>query len=48
MPQNPSGDEAVRLDVDVAWAEVGGMVTDTDRTVAPRRLAALLDEGDTQ
>jgi hypothetical protein len=33
----------VRLDVDVDWAEVGGIVEDAYRAVAPRRLVALLD-----
>ena len=34
----------VRLDRDVDWDEVGGIVTDAFRLVAPKRLAALLDE----
>lgn len=38
----------VRLDVDVDWAEVAGIVTDAYRTVAPRRLVARLDEEGTQ
>ncbi len=33
----------VRLDVDVDWVEVGGMIEDSFRSVAPRRLVALLD-----
>ncbi len=36
----------VRLDVDVDWAEVEGMVTNAYRTVAPRRLVARLDAAD--
>lgn len=33
----------VRLDVDPDWDEVAGIVRDAYRTVAPKRLAALLD-----
>ncbi len=33
----------VRLDIDVDWDEVGGVVADAYRTVAPRRLIAELD-----
>jgi hypothetical protein len=33
----------VRLDVDVDWDEIRRIVTDAYRTVAPKRLAALLD-----
>lgn len=35
----------VRLDVAVDWAEVGEVVTDAYRVVAPPRLAALLGDG---
>lgn len=35
----------VRLDVDVDWAEVAGIVEDAFRVVAPRRLVARLDQG---
>ncbi|HEX3621562.1 MAG TPA: MmcQ/YjbR family DNA-binding protein [Acidimicrobiales bacterium] len=35
----------VRLDIDVDWAEVAGIVEDAYRTVAPRPLVALLDQG---
>ena len=34
----------VRLDIDVDWDEVTGIVTDSYRAVAPKRLVALLDE----
>lgn len=34
----------VRLDVDVDWNEVAAIVEDAYRTVAPRKLVALLDE----
>jgi hypothetical protein len=34
----------VRLDVDVDWAEVAGIVEDAYRLVAPRRLVAGLDQ----
>lgn len=34
----------VRLDVDVDWDEVAAIVEDAYRTVAPRKLVALLDE----
>ena len=34
----------VRLDVDVDWNEVAGIVEDAYRTVAPKRLVAALDE----
>ena len=34
----------VRLDVDVDWDEVAAFVEDAYRTVAPRKLVALLDE----
>jgi hypothetical protein len=34
----------VRLDVDVDWAEVAGIVEDAYRLVAPRRLVELLDQ----
>lgn len=34
----------VRLDVDVDWDEVAGILSDAYRTVAPKRLAALLDD----
>ena len=33
----------VRLDVDVAWDEVAGIVEDAYRTVAPKRLLTALD-----
>lgn len=35
----------VRLDVDVDWTEIGEIVTDAYRTVAPRVLTAQLDSG---
>lgn len=35
----------VRLDVDVDWDEVAGIVEDAYREVAPRRLLAELDSG---
>jgi hypothetical protein len=35
----------VRLDVAVDWAEIGEIVTDAYRAVAPARLAALLGDG---
>jgi hypothetical protein len=35
----------VRLDVDPDWDELAGIVADAYRTVAPKKLAALLDEG---
>jgi hypothetical protein len=34
----------VRLDVEVDWDEVAGIVEDAYRTVAPKRLVAALDE----
>ena len=33
----------VRLDIDVDWSEIAGVVEDAYRTVAPKRLVALLD-----
>jgi hypothetical protein len=36
----------VRLDVDVDWDEIAGLVRDAYRTVAPRRLANSLDKGE--
>ena len=36
----------VRLDVPVDWDEVADLVEDAYRTVAPKRLVALLDAGD--
>ena len=39
----PSGWLGVRLDVDVDWAEVDGIVRDAYRKVAPKRLVAQLD-----
>jgi hypothetical protein len=33
----------VRLDVDIDWDELAGIVADAYRTVAPKRLAAQLD-----
>jgi hypothetical protein len=35
----------VRLDLDVDWDEVAGVVEDAYRTVAPKRLIAVLDQG---
>ena len=35
----------VRLDVDVDWGEVTGIVKDAYRMAAPKRLVAVLDEG---
>lgn len=35
----------VRLDVDVDWDEVAGVIEDAYRKVAPRRLVAALDAG---
>jgi hypothetical protein len=40
----PRGWLGVRLDVDVDWQEVAGIVEDAYRMVAPRRLVAALDE----
>lgn len=34
----------VRLDVDVDWGEVAGIVEDAYRMVAPKRLVAVLDD----
>ncbi|HJV09218.1 MAG TPA: MmcQ/YjbR family DNA-binding protein [Acidimicrobiales bacterium] len=34
----------VRLDIDVDWEEVAGIVEDAYRVVAPKRLVAALDE----
>jgi len=34
----------VRLDVDVDWGEVAGIVEDAYRMVAPKRLLAILDQ----
>jgi hypothetical protein len=34
----------VRLDVTVDWTEIGEIVTDAYRVVAPKKLVALLDE----
>ena len=42
----PSGWLGVRLDVDVDWDEVAGIVEDAYRKVAPRKLVALLDTED--
>lgn len=39
----PSGWLGVRLDVDVDWDEVAGIVEDAYRKVAPKKLIALLD-----
>lgn len=39
----PSGWLGVRLDVDVDWEEVAGIVEDAYREVAPKKLVALLD-----
>jgi hypothetical protein len=36
----------LRLDVDVDWDEVEGIVRDAYLTVAPKRLAALIEAGD--
>jgi hypothetical protein len=45
----PSGWLGLRLDVDVDWDEVAGVIEDAYRKVAPRRLVALLDApGDPQ
>jgi hypothetical protein len=35
----------VRLDIEVDWDEVERVVDDAFRTVAPRKLVALLDSG---
>ncbi len=40
----PSGWLGVRLDVDVDWDEVRGILADSYRKVAPKKLSALLDE----
>ena len=40
----PSGWIGVRLDRDVDWDEVAGIVRDAYRGVAPKRLAALVTE----
>jgi hypothetical protein len=40
----PSGWLGVRLDRDPDWDEIAGIVEDAYRKVAPKRLAALLDE----
>jgi hypothetical protein len=40
----PRGWLGVRLDVDVDWDEVAGIVEDAYRMVAPKRLVAALDE----
>lgn len=39
----PAGWLGVRLDVDVDWDEVRGMLTDSYRKVAPKTLVKLLD-----
>jgi hypothetical protein len=39
----PSGWIGVRLDVEVDWDEVAGIIADAYRHVAPKKLAALLD-----
>jgi hypothetical protein len=39
----PSGWLGVRLDIDVDWDEVAGIVEDAYRKVAPKKLVALLD-----
>jgi hypothetical protein len=39
----PSGWVGVRLDTDVDWDEVAGILTDSYRLVAPKKLVALLD-----
>ncbi|MCU0269163.1 MAG: MmcQ/YjbR family DNA-binding protein, partial [Acidimicrobiales bacterium] len=36
----------VRLDVDPDWGEIAAVLGEAYRTVAPRRLVALLDETD--
>lgn len=40
----PSGWLGVRLDVDVDWDEVRGILTDSHRKVAPKKLSALLED----
>jgi predicted DNA-binding protein (MmcQ/YjbR family) len=40
----PSGWVGVWLDGDVNWAELGDLLVDSYRLIAPKRLAALLDE----
>ena len=39
----PSGWLGVRLDIDPDWDEIAGIIEDSYRKVAPKRLAALLD-----
>jgi hypothetical protein len=39
----PSGWLGVRLDVEPDWDEIAGIIEDSYRKVAPKRLAALLD-----
>ena len=41
----PSGWVGVRLDRDVDWDEVAGILADSYRKVAPKSLARLLDDG---
>lgn len=36
----------LRLDIDPDWDELAGICAEAYRTVAPKRLVALLDEGD--
>jgi predicted DNA-binding protein (MmcQ/YjbR family) len=40
----PSGWVGVRLDLDPDWDDVGGLLEEAYRLVAPRKLIALLDE----
>lgn len=42
----PRGWIGVRLDVDVDWTEIAGIVDDAYRNVAPKKLIAELDERD--
>ena len=35
----------VRIDVDVDWDEIAGIITDAYRNVAPKTLVRLLDDG---
>jgi hypothetical protein len=40
----PSGWLGVRLDVDPDWDEIAGIIEESYRKVAPKRLVALLDQ----
>ena len=41
----PSGWLGVRLDIDPDWDEIAGIIEDSFRKVAPKRLVARLDDG---